>query len=383
MKKIIALLLVLVMLLSFAACADDGQKSESDDENENNNENNNENENEHEEDEGKKVIDYSTTIDIYLIAGQSNAVGFSQVKDIMGMRKFAPEVRTGGFTNVHYAGSSRYGGKPFTCHELAWGKTNKGAGANANYIGPELGMAKALSEYYNEETGRHAGIIKFAHGGSSIRNISSGENATGNWVSPSYAEHLKVSYNEGDITGGYYRGFLAQVKKNISQIKEYSGHVNVNIVGLYWMQGETDINASRSMYELSFKYLVEDLRCDLAEIMLEFTNGESDCGASDMPVLIGAISEGFAVENANTAKYVNAPFIALQKKLAEEIENCYFVDNSQYLITKWNPDTQKVDILGSDRYHWNQNDMLQIGKNVGTIFLEEIVKNFKPADNAE
>jgi hypothetical protein len=149
------------------------------------------------------------------------------------------------------------------------------------------------------------------------------------------------------------------------------------------MQGETDISASHATYELSFKYLVEDLRHDLAQIMLEFTNGESDCGASDMPVLIGAISEGFAVVNANTAKNVNAPFIALQKKLAAEIENCYFVDNSQYLITKWNPQTKKVDILGSDQYHWNQNDMLKIGKNVGTICLEEIVKNFKPADNGK
>lgn len=379
MKKITALLLALAMLLSFVACAGSNKETE----NENENENGNENGNENEEGDGKREVDYSTTMDIYLIAGQSNAVGFSRISNMSAMGKFAPEVRTGGFTNVHYAGSSRHGGKPFTCNEKQWGKTTIGAGANSSCIGPELGMAKALSKYYNEETGRHAGIIKFAHGGSSIRDISSGENATGNWVSPSYAKYLKVSYNDDDITGGYYRGFLAQVKKNIGQIKEYSGHTKVNIVGLYWMQGETDISASHKTYELSFKYLVEDLRRDLAQIMLEFTNGESDCGASDMPVLIGAISEGFAVVSAKTAKNVNAPFIALQKKLAAEIENCYFVDNSQYLITKWNPETKKVDVLGSDQYHWNQNDMLKIGKNVGTICLEEIVKNFKPVDNGK
>ncbi|MBQ5601700.1 MAG: hypothetical protein IIU77_02620, partial [Clostridia bacterium] len=156
MKKITALLLAVVVLLSFVACA--GKKKETDNENEN------ENGNENEEYDGKREVDYSTTMDIYLIAGQSNAVGFSRISNMSAMGKFAPEVRTGGFTNVHYAGSSRHGGNPFTCNEKQWGKTTIGAGANSSYIGPELGMAKALSKYYNEETERHAGIIKFAHG---------------------------------------------------------------------------------------------------------------------------------------------------------------------------------------------------------------------------
>lgn len=313
------------------------------------------------------------TMDIYLIGGQSNAVGFSSIKNMKDLQAKIPELAEGGFTNVHYAGSSRYGSIPVSSNEKAWGKTKAGFGATSRYIGPELGMAQSLSQYYNAETGRHAGIIKFAHGGSSLLDISSGENATGNWVSPSYAAYLNTSYADDDITGGYYRLFLAQVKKNISQIKEYSGHTKINIVGLYWMQGETDA-AQRKKYEVSFNYFVQDLRRDLAEIMLEFTGGESDCGASNMPILIGAISEGFAIANSQTVKRVNRPFIELQKTLAETIENCYFVDNSQYLITKWNPEIARADILGSDQYHWNQDDMLQIGINVGNIFLKDVLK---------
>ena len=384
MKKLIALFLAVIMLVSVAACTSgtsgsdkngdtDNDAGNNDNENNENNESNENNENKEENKEDENVIDYETTMDIYIIAGQSNAVGFSILSNLVDAWKFAPELIDGGFTNVHYAGSSRFGGKPFTHNEAQWGMTTTGFGANKSYIGPEVGMAKALSKYYNEKTGRHAGIIKFAHGGSSMRDISSGENATGNWVSPSYAAHLNTSYADDDVTGGYYRLLLEQVKKNISQIKEYSGHTNVNIVGLYWMQGETDIY-NKTEYETSFKYFVPDLRKDLAEIMLEFTDGKSDCGASDMAVLIGAISEGFAVGNASTAKNVNAPFIALQKKLAGEIENCYFVDNSQYLITKWNPTTNKADVLGSDQYHWNQNDMLQIGKNVGEMLLNDVLK---------
>lgn len=313
------------------------------------------------------------TMDIYLIAGQSNATGFSAIKSMKGIQNQIPELADGGFSNVHYAGSSRYGGIPVSCNEKEWGKTKAGFGATSRYIGPELGMAKSLSQYYNAETGRHAGIIKFAHGGSSLLDISTGENATGNWVSPSYAAYLNTSYTDDDITGGYYRLFLAQVKKNIHQIMDYSGHTKINIVGLYWMQGETDV-AQRKKYEVSFNYFVQDIRRDLAEIMLEFTGGESDCGASDMPILIGAISEGFAVSNSQTVKRVNRPFIELQKALSETIENCYFVDNSQFLITRWNPETYKVDILGSDQYHWNQDDMIQIGWNVGEIFLQDVLK---------
>lgn len=313
------------------------------------------------------------TIDIYLIAGQSNAVGFSSIKSMKALQEQIPELAEGGFANVHYSGSSRYGGIPVSCNEKEWGKTKAGFGATGRYIGPELGMAKSLSQYYNPETGRHAGIIKFAHGGSSILDISTGENATGNWVSPSYAAYLNTSYADDDVTGGYYRLFLAQVKKNIYQIKEYSGHTKVNIVGLYWMQGETDLT-QRKKYEVSFNYFVQDLRKDLAEIMLEFTGGESDCGAGDMPILIGSISEGFAVANSLTVQRVNLPFIELQKTLAETIENCYFVDNSQFLITKFNPETKKVEILGSDQYHWNQDDMIQIGWNVGEIFLQDVLK---------
>ena len=197
------------------------------------------------------------TMDIYLIAGQSNAVGFSSVRSMKAIKEQMPELAAGGFAHVHYAGSSRYGGIPVASNEKAWGKANTGCGATGRYIGPELGMAQSLSQYYNAETGRHAGIIKFAHGGSSLLDISSGENATGNWVSPSYAAYLNTSYAADDITGGYYRLFLAQVKKNIQQIKEYSGHTKINLVGLYWMQGETDIY-DRKKYEISFSYFAQD-----------------------------------------------------------------------------------------------------------------------------
>ena len=57
-------------------------------------------------------------------------------------------------------------------------------------------MAVALSNYYNADTGRIAGILKYAHGGSKL---SGNDTDANNWVSPSYAEAFGWEY--GGTTG--------------------------------------------------------------------------------------------------------------------------------------------------------------------------------------
>ena len=105
----------------------------------------------------------SKVIDIYFIAGQSNAVGCTKMTSVDEIYDFAPEIKDGGFTSIHYAGSSRTGGDPFVNNEKKWQSPGIGFGMNESSIGPEIGFAKALSVYYNEKTGRHAGKIGRAH----------------------------------------------------------------------------------------------------------------------------------------------------------------------------------------------------------------------------
>ncbi len=363
MKKLLSFLLVLVMLFSLASCAGD----KTDDKN-----------NTTEPTvptEPEEEIDYSKVIDIYLIAGQSNAVGCTMA-NTKQIYKDAPILKDG-VPNVHYAGNSRDGSDKLINRDLPWQNVKSGLGLRAGYIGPEAGMAVALSEFYNEESGRNAGIIKFAHGGTSIHNVKSGLNSFGNWVSPSYAKSMNISYNDKEITGGLYRGLLEQVKRNISELKEYGGFTTVNIKGMYWMQGEADIWAGLNQYQNAFYFLATDLRRDLANIMLEFTDGKSDCGAKDMKIFIGSISSGFAITDANTEKNGNIPFINMQKQLARNTKNCVFVDNSQYAITRWNADKNTVEVLGSDKYHWNSKDMLAIGQNVGKLIIENCLTDKK------
>ncbi|MCQ2400184.1 MAG: hypothetical protein MJ072_06735, partial [Clostridia bacterium] len=110
------------------------------------------------------------TIDIYFIAGQSNAAGSSAML-APNETDFDSEKYTEGFSNVLY-----YGGVPGGAElslaspgvHLDFQPTKKGLGSNAMYIGPELGMAEELSKYYNETSGRTAVIVKYAIGSASL-----------------------------------------------------------------------------------------------------------------------------------------------------------------------------------------------------------------------
>ena len=308
------------------------------------------------------------TIDLYFIAGQSNATGNTKIADMQALLQFAPEAETG-FSHVHYAGNSRAGGAGNQNRDriIEWQKVTVGLGSRSDYIGPEVGIAQALSKYYNDESGQDAGIIKYAYNGSSLLNSTTGEtHKDGNWVSPSYQKTLSPNDVVQNVTGQMYRNFLKQVETNISQLKEYGGYTKIRVCGLYWMQGCSN-RYYPDEYEKAFQYFAQDIRADLAEIMMNYTgDNDDDCGASKMPIVVGTISQTFSL-TSGSVEAVNVAFINMQKGLANKIENCYVVDNSAYRITGW--ENNKQVIYGSDQYHWNQADMLAIGKKVGEVLL--------------
>ena len=308
------------------------------------------------------------TIDLYFIAGQSNATGNTKINDLQALLQFAPEAETG-FSHVYYAGNSRAGGAGNLNRDriIEWQKVTIGLGSRSDYIGPEVGIAKALSIYYNDESGLDAGIIKYAYNGSSLLNSTTGEtHKDGNWVSPSYQKTLSPNDVVQNVTGQMYRNFLKQVETNIAQLKEYGGYTKVRVCGLYWMQGCAN-RYYPAEYETAFQYFAKDIRADLAEIMMNYTgDDDDDCGASNMPIVVGTISQTFCL-TSGSVEAVNVAFINMQKGLADKIDNCYVVDNSAYRITGW--ESNKQVIYGSDQYHWNQTDMLEIGRNVGNLML--------------
>jgi len=161
------------------------------------------------------------------------------------------------------------------------------------------------------------------------------------------------------------------VETNLKQVfegnrfMEYYGFDSIRICGIYWMQGCAN-KSKPTEYDVAFRYFAKDVRADVAAIVKRVTGSDDDCGAANMPIIVGTISQTQNLTSASTEQ-VNKTFIALQKSFATKISNCYVVDNSAYPITKW--ENNKQVIVGSDQWHWNQADMLEIGKNVGDAML--------------
>ena len=319
-------------------------------------------------------------IDVYLIAGQSNAAGSTIISDADAIYADFPALKTGTSPYIMYAGNSA-GNSANNSVTYGFGNVELGLGASKTKMGPEVGMAYALSSVYNEQTGKRAAIIKYAHGGTGLVRTEANGNTDGNWEPPSYRTH-NAEDEDSAYRGFLYRGFLEEVSLRLYQLKQ-QGYTKITIKGLYWMQGCNDTwryeavedpatnSKSASWYPQAFACLVNDWRTELAEIMKDLKM--STASATNMPFFIGTISRTYRLDTGVAATEArNLPFIAMQKQLAEDNEKCYIVDNSVYDVMTWDESQNKAVVVpgGTDSAHWGQADCYQIGKNVGNAMLE-------------
>lgn len=287
------------------------------------------------------------SIDLYFITGQSNGTGYSNYN--YNTAKNADERLVYGVSNVWYAGDRDSVLNPDKSGTLGWQLTRMGLGGNQSKFGAEAGMAQSLSSYYNPTSGKTAGIIKSAHGGTSLLDAIGGQNEPGgNWVSPSYEAALGTVQEAGGRTGGCYRSFIEQVKLNVSQLKAM-GYTEINFKGLFWMQGESD-RGDPVEYVKAFKYLASDFRRDLGTI--------AGTDLSNMPIIVGEISK----YTSGSASAMNDTFISTQNTFPELVNDCYVVKSSPY------------DVRKQDGWHWTQTDMLKIGNLVGDCIKTNILK---------
>lgn len=283
-------------------------------------------------------------LDVYLIAGQSNASGSTYVTD--AFRNSDP-LFTEGYENIYYSGVSRTS----VDDVLPTNKVNfvqnvkAGMGKTESFMGSELGIAKALSVYYNGTNGNEAAIIKYGAGGTRLfDNLTGPDKPEGNWTPPSW---LKTHSPAGEKSGGLYRNFLSLVEETVYYYRVL-GYTEINLCGIFWMQGESDQQEENvALYADLFAALVSDMRSDLGRIF--------DNETATAPVLVGEISKGFA----NEITEENLAFIELQRGLAEKVSNTYIISSSEYIS----------GTRADDPWHWTCEDMLQIGMAVGEQFL--------------
>ena len=277
--------------------------------------------------------------DIYIIAGQSNAAGYSSKGGSLG----------GVFENISYAGeinAPRNGGTPAqSCLEYPFvEEVTEGLGRASGYIGPEYGMAEVLNEHYSAS--RRAMIVKTAAGGTSLNNYSSGENNEwGNWY-PRSKWGDKTVDAENSPMGVLYQSLVDNVAAVCEQLEEHG--YTPRIQGMAWMQGEADL-ANPAGYKRLIKAFIEDIRSDLKEI----TGDES---LETMPFVIGEIATSFSQAN-----HPQVPsFITMQREVAAEMENVFTVKTDDLIIV--NPDGT---INGTYQYHFNKNDCCTLGNRFG------------------
>lgn len=285
------------------------------------------------EDGGKKI-------NVWLIAGQSNAVGYGKVANYAGADG---ELLDRGVSNVLYF-SRGYG-------EVAddFVSVRFGFGQNGAYSGAELGLATALAN-----SGEQHAIIKYANGDTQLSalNVNSETNVS-TWTPPSYIEaHPEIEF-EGDKIGDLYNGLIATVTEGIAKLRA-DGYTPV-VQGIWWMQGERDGNhaaMTAELYSELLRYLVSDLRADVGGIM--------GADLSTLPFVYGRIYRN--PEYAPNSEAGLAGVIGGQDAFAADTNNVNvsMLDTRSELIDLHT--REHVDLVQQDGWHYDSYTQQLMGE---------------------
>lgn len=294
---------------------------------------------------------------IAILAGQSNMVGFGQLKGEKGTME--AYVKSNPKEYGHLVDKS---GKPVVRNDV-WivnlshkgkekmGWLTTGYGASEGHIGPEYGFGLAVGDYYEDPVL----IIKSAWGGRSLYH---------NFLSPSSAEY-PTPEKDGDM-GFQYAEILRHVKEITGNLKTYYPHYTgkgYEIVGFGWHQGWNDrINQNAvDAYEKNMVNFVKDIRKDLGINHLPFVIANTGMGGWNIP----------ARYRKKVEKLMNA-----QLALADAEKYPEFKGNVAGVETRDFQRTREESPSGQG-YHWLRNweTFYLIGKSMGDAMVELVSGN--------
>lgn len=291
---------------------------------------------------------------IFILAGQSNMVGFGQIKGGAGTmegclekdpEKYGHLVDENGepvvrddvwIVNLSSAGKEKMG--PLTT----------GYGASEGHIGPEYGFGFVVGDCYEDPVL----LIKSAWGGRSLSH---------NFLSPSSEEYPKPE-KDGD-KGFQYAETLRHVKEITGNLEKYYPDYDgqgYEIVGFGWHQGWNDrINAAAvNAYEQNMANFIKDVRRDLGIPELPFVIANTGIGGWDIPET--------ARYKARVEKLMND-----QLALADPEKHPEFKGTVAGVETR---DFQRSveESPSKQGFHWNRNweTLYLIGEGMGNAMLE-------------
>jgi hypothetical protein len=221
---------------------------------------------------------------VILMAGQSNMVGNGDVIDLSKDERILP-------ANIFYY---NFGLRPDLLH-------------NFSRFGPEVSLAHHL---YAKYPNKQFVLIKYAIGGSSLLD----------WA-PDY------SLENAKVTGHPEFGAMYQDFHRI--VRDITGDRKTNLVGLLWMQGESD-----SKYELTGLGYYENFTEFVSRL-------RDDLGAPCLPVIIGQVNPPIsrfpfveAVRDAQSKasrEYCNVEMITTED-LSKKNDDVHYDSNGQLLL---------------------------------------------------
>ncbi len=302
----------------------------------------------------QKICPANGKLKIFILAGQSNMVGFGQLKGSPGTME--TYVKNNPDDYGHLVDRS---GKPVVRDDV-WivnlsyqekeimGWLTTGYGANAGHIGPEYAFGFTVGDTYEDPVL----LIKSAWGGRSLYH---------NFLSPSSAEY-PTPEKDGDM-GFQYAEILRHVEIITGNLKKYYPAYTgkeYEIIGFGWHQGWNDrINQNAvDVYEKNMVNFVKDIRKDLGDDRLPFVIANTGMGGWDIP-----------------ARY---------KKKVEKLMNAQLAlsDSQKYPEFKGNVDgvetrdfqRTREESPSKQEYHWMRNweTYYLIGKSMGGSMVELI-----------
>ena len=316
-------------------------------------------------------------LDVYILAGQSNAAGFTPVAGLYKGYTYGGTVDEeklaeyeNGYTDVLYYGVTQSADPATAGARLQF--VHAGQGHAGTRLGPELGFAEGMHAYYGGSAGK-AAVLKYAVGATSLGNFqNSTSDEFGTWMSPSMIEE----YGEENLcrnAGLLYENLLVTVRMGLQAMIE-AGYEPV-IRGVMWMQGEADSTREdlANLYQKHLSALITDLRGDLTGIMTELEI-EQDCSAT--PFVIGKI--GADLQNAAYEDVVREQM----QKTAASMTAVRCAETGDLLVP--DPDDN------NDVWHFSAKGILAVGNRFAEMLAQETGKktqvtydvSFDPAKGA-
>ena len=287
-------------------------------------------------------------IEVWLVAGQSNAIGSAKLNTYPTDEAYADfkTLLTNGSDNVWHLRN--------TYTDFVAAGFSQGSGTQC---GPELGITTALDNSVNKNA-----IIKVAYGNTSLYNNTTSKESInyGTWTPPSYIESHNIN-TVGNRTGDLYLTFIAKVAEGLEQLIA-AGYTPV-LKGVWYMQGEADTfgAASSAAYEELLTMLISDMRSDLTDV------SGYDC--SELPFVYGRILRKDAINPETNKPYIDStPYVPAVQAAQDNVANNSALKN----VFMINTTTDLVDpVTGEHRLPYQQD-----GWHYDTISQQMIGERF-------